>query len=69
MIRNKTRANPSWDERNFWNRRTYGCAFEIKRSWIIAAIIFLCLVTPATNWMIPIVTKAIKSGIKIRYGA
>jgi len=54
----------------YWNNpnRTYGSAFTIKKSWIMSAFIFLCVITPATNWMIPLAGKIIKSGITMRYG-
>lgn len=59
----------NWEEICYWNEKSYGSAIKIKRSWIVGTIIFLCVITPATNWMIPIVNKLIKSGIMIRYGA
>ena len=59
---------PTWKERVQWNSNTYGKAILIKRKQVITAIIFLCMITPATNWIIPFLGKLIKTGITIRYG-
>ena len=56
----------TWSELCYWNSRTYGSAIQISRECIVGFFIFLCLVTPATNWMIPVINKAVSSGIKIR---
>ena len=56
------------NERNYWNNRTYGKAITIKKTWIVGILILLCLITPATNWMIPFLHKSIKTGITMRYG-
>jgi len=64
----RTKAEPTWAERVQWNSNTYGSALRIKKSWIMSIFIFLCIMTPATNWMIPIAGKIIKSGITLRYG-
>ncbi|MGM5484147.1 MAG: hypothetical protein ACQER9_04505 [Nanobdellota archaeon] len=45
----------------------YGNAFILKRSLVLATFIFMCIVTPFTNWMIPFWPKLIKKDIIIRY--
>lgn len=57
----------NWEEINYWNNKAYGKAIKIKRSWIVGVIVFLCIITPATNWMIPFVKSRVKRGIIIRY--
>jgi len=64
----KTRTQPTFDERVRWNSNTYGKAITIKRKQVIGFIIFLCMITPATNWIIPFLGRLIKTGITIRYG-
>ena len=51
----------------YWNNKSYGNAVKIKRSTLIAAAIFACVITPCTNWLIPFVGRAIKSDIIVRY--
>jgi len=55
-------------DRIYWNNNSYGKAILIKRKQVITAIIFLCMITPGTNWIIPFLGKLIKTGITIRYG-
>jgi hypothetical protein len=49
-------------------QNSYGSAVKISRTKLIGAFIILCIVTPFTNWMIPIAPKLIKKGITVRYG-
>jgi len=61
-----------WNEFNSlskWHdkQQFYGKAFVISRRSIIALIVFICLITPFTNWAIPLISKVIKSGIKITW--
>ena len=44
----------------------YGRAYRIKRQYMIIAFTALCLITPATNWLIPFSRKLIKSDWMIR---
>ena len=53
------------NEMVYWNARTYGKALIIKRRWLISAAIALCLATPATNWLIPVLPKMIKHNMRI----
>ena len=57
----------SWYEINYWNKHSYGNAIRVKKRWVKAGLIFICLVTPATNWIIPFIGKLIKSDIVWRY--
>ena len=54
-------------ERYYWSQMAYGKAITIRRAWVLGTFILLCMVTPATNWMIPIFSRKVK-GITIRYG-
>lgn len=45
----------------------YGTAINISRKYILSAIIVMCIITPFTNWMIPIAMKTVKKGITLRY--
>lgn len=51
----------------YWNNRTYGSAYIIKKNWIKAAIIVLCILTPGTNWAIPFIGKFIKADLIFRF--
>jgi len=51
----------------FWNSRTYGSAIKIKQGTLMTIFVIGCLITPATNWIIPMVKKIIKRDIIIRY--
>lgn len=51
----------------YWNTRTYGSAVRFRKGVLRSVFVFLCLVTPATNWMIPFVNKIIKSDLIFRY--
>jgi len=53
------------NERVYWNTHTYGQVRIIKRCYILAALILLCVVTPATNWAIPILPKIVKGDMRI----
>jgi len=46
---------------------SYGNAIKLKRSYIIGLIVFLCIVTPFTNWLIPFSGKIIKKDKWLRY--
>jgi hypothetical protein len=53
---------------NDWKNRTtfYGSAIRISRKLLILSVTVFCILTPFTNWLIPIVPKAIKKDIIIR---
>lgn len=46
---------------------SYGSAITLRRSWLISLGVFICLITPATNWAIPILPKIFKKDIRVRY--
>lgn len=56
-----------WQDINYWNQNSYGSAFKISRTNLISTGVFVCLVTPFTNWLIPILPKIIKKDVRIRY--
>lgn len=63
----------SWnhfDAKSTWHESQdfYGNAIKISRSKIIGSLVILCLVTPFTNWLIPILPKLIRTGMNIRWG-
>lgn len=48
-------------------QKTYGNAFKLKKSYIMLLITIVCLITPFTNWLIPIAQKHVKSEIILRW--
>jgi len=59
----------NWKDRVFYNTQpqTYGKALKLRAFWLRALFIGLCLITPATNWMIPLVVPRIKDYM-VRWG-
>lgn len=55
----------NWNETIYWNNMSYGKAYIIPARYVKLLISFICVVTPATNWLIPIIWKRIKD-IKVR---
>jgi len=51
----------------YWNRQSYGKAIKIRRIHLIGIFILICVITPATNWMIPLSKKIIKKDLVWRY--
>lgn len=51
----------------YWNAKSYGSAFRIKKRYILIGLIFLCVVTPFTNWLIPFLKGMIKSDFVFRF--
>ena len=45
----------------------YGKALRITRARLILLFVIVCVITPATNWMIPFSRKIIKNDIVWRY--
>lgn len=56
-----------WSEIEYWNSRSYGSAYKIKKFQVMLAIIIICTITPFTNWIIPIAGKKVPSTIMYRY--
>jgi len=50
---------------NYKNIKTYGKAHKIRvsRLQILLVVLVICLVTPFTNWLFPIVAKRVNKGI------
>ena len=62
----------TWDQfrkKSEWleSQQTYGFAYHISRKVVVTTISILCMITPGTNWIIPIAVKKIKRGITIRW--
>ena len=60
---NDFQAKSNWHD----NQNFYGSAFKISRHKLIGAFIVLCIITPFTNWLIPLIPKLIKNGITLRW--
>lgn len=58
-----------FEERSKWTEKqeTYGFAYTISKKMVLTAITIFCLITPFTNWLIPIAVKTIKTGITLRW--
>jgi len=50
-----------------WNSLSYGKAIKLKKTYIKLFLSILCVVTPFTNWMIPIICRIIKNDYYLRY--
>lgn len=46
--------------RVYWNSKSYGDAFIISKKFLQALFVFLCVITPGTNWLIPFFVSKIK---------
>jgi len=57
----------SFNEHVFWNKNSYGKAVRIKKNIIIKIFIFICIITPATNWLIPFSHRIFKNDVILRY--
>jgi hypothetical protein len=51
----------------YWNNRTYGSAIRLNKNYLKIVLSVLCLITPCTNWLIPIIYNRIKTDIIMRY--
>ena len=49
-----------------WNAVSYGSAIKIRKNWILLGVSIICLITPFTNWMIPIFAVKLKD-VVVRY--
>ncbi len=56
-----------YTERIYWNQRTYGEAIKIPKYLISSLLLITCIVTPFTNWMIPLIGCVITRDFYIRY--
>jgi hypothetical protein len=57
----------TFKEIEYWNAHSYGNALKIRRSLMLSACVVLCLVTPMTNWALPLAFKFIKKDLLVRY--
>ena len=55
------------NEISYWNSRSYGSAIVFKKNWLKTLLILFCLLTPATNWLVPFVSKLVTKDYKITY--
>jgi len=56
-----------WEQINYWNSQSYGSAKKINGWYLILIISFFCMITPCTNWIIPIVIKKVPKKIIWRF--
>lgn len=56
-------------EYNHWQAKQdyYGKAIHISRNVLLGIIIIFCIITPGTNWIIPLAPKTIKKGFTLRW--
>lgn len=58
----------NWKDVVYLNQfEKYGKAFRIDKKFILGILITLFLVTPGTNWLIPVVSRKIKQDLVWRY--
>ncbi|MFO7710211.1 MAG: hypothetical protein R6V53_00435 [Candidatus Woesearchaeota archaeon] len=55
----------NYAERVYWNQQSYGSAIRIPKTLLRAVLSVLCIITPATNWMLPFVFRI--NDLVIRY--
>ncbi len=51
----------------YWNQNAYGSAIKIEKKWLRIFAVFICAITPFTNWLVPFVHKFIRSDIVFRF--
>lgn len=56
-----------WSELVFWNSNSYGSAVKVRRSLLIGLLVFFCLVTPGTNWLIPFSKRIVRKDLVWRF--
>ena len=61
------RTNQKYCLNNDFNLKSYGNALKVSRSYLRLGFIIICIVTPATNWLIPFVKKVITKDLFVRY--
>ena len=59
----------SYNDRVLYNNTytSYGNCKIINKGLLIGLFVFVCVVTPFTNWLIPFGKKLITDDVKIRY--
>lgn len=57
----------SWNEINYYNQHSYGTSRKLSRKMLISIFTIICIATPGTNWIIPILSKTIKTGVMVRW--
>lgn len=50
-----------------WNSLTYGSAIKIKKNYLKLFLAIVCVCTPFTNWLFPIVVNFIKKDYYVRF--
>ncbi|MFP4424431.1 MAG: hypothetical protein ACLFP2_04345 [Candidatus Woesearchaeota archaeon] len=55
----------NYAERVYWNQQSYGSAIRIPKNLLRVVLSVLCIITPATNWMLPFVFRI--KDLVIRY--
>ncbi len=51
----------------YWNQNAYGSAITIEKKWLRLFAVFVCIITPFTNWMVPFIHKFVRNDIVLRY--
>lgn len=56
-----------FSERVYWHTHSYGNAYKLNKTHLRALFVFVCIITPFTNWLIPMVRMIVKKDIIVRY--
>jgi len=56
-----------WQQICYWNKNSYGKAVKIPRLVLALPLIVFCIVTPLTNWILPIAYRKLPSYLRVRY--
>lgn len=54
----------SYTERAYWNKHSYGEAYIIPRKALIASATVICVLTPFTNWLIPLLPGLVRNDLR-----
>ncbi|MFO7888249.1 MAG: hypothetical protein R6U59_08020 [Eubacteriales bacterium] len=57
----------NYKDRVYWNSHSYGNAIKINGIYLFLLVTVICVVTPATNWLIPIAKNKIPKQVMYRY--
>ena len=50
----------------YWNTKSYKGNMIIKRRYVVMTLTLICLITPFTNWMIPLLPRIIKNDVTLK---
>ncbi len=57
----------SYQEQLYWHHNSYGRATRIPAGILKKLFVLFCIVTPATNWLIPFTNKIITQDLVFRH--